>query len=720
MNKLNKYFRAIFATASMLIVSFHSYAHDFEVNGIYYNYLDETAKTVAVTFKGSYYYSYSNEYTGAVSIPSSVTYNSTTYSVTSIGSAAFSGCSGLTSVTIPNSVTSIGSHAFSDCRGLTSVTIPNSVTYIGREAFNNTGWYNNQPDGILYLDNCCLGYKGNKPTGTLSIKEGTRLIGDYAFSSCAGLTSVTIGNSVTSIGYEAFSSCAGLTSVTIPNSVAEIDSYAFSYCDELKEVNFNAESCTLMRDHPVFVGCGALSKVNIGENVKKIPAHIFAKCKSLTDVFIGNSVEIIGIGAFSQCSSLTDLTIPPSVTSIEHDAFEECIALKNVIFKDGSLRLYLGKEYKNGWQGLFVDCPLDSVYLGRSLYYSSSPYDGYSPFYNKKTIKSVTVGDYVAFIGENAFLGCSGITSLNMSSSVTSIEDNAFSGCTGLTEVNITYFPHWCLIDFEDYDSNPLYYAHKLKLNGTEVSNVVIPNNITKINAYTFYNCTSLTSVKFPNTITDIKNDAFYGCKNLASITIPRSVVSIGDKAFGECENVVSIIVESGNDMYDSRDNCNAIIKTEENSLVVGCKNTVIPNSTTKIGANAFLGCRGLNSVLIPKSVALIDSAAFYNCGLRVVQSQNEIPPTCSVGAFGGDDSNNSYSALLLIPTGSMVDYALADEWCNFTKVQEIAGIKEVEIDNNVVESARYDIHGRLLNEPAKGLNIIKMSDGTTRKEVLK
>ena len=206
-------------------------AHDFEVDGIYYYIISSSDLTVSVTYQGSNYDSYSNEYTGSVVIPEKVTYDSKEYSVTSIGYEAFRGCDGLTTVTIPNSVTSIISHAFdgcsgmtavhitdlsawckiefgdwssnptsyahhlylngdeiinlvipddvtcignsafSGCSGLTSVTIPNSVTFIGFQAFYGTGWYNDHSDGILYLDSWLIGYKGDKPTGTLEIKE---------------------------------------------------------------------------------------------------------------------------------------------------------------------------------------------------------------------------------------------------------------------------------------------------------------------------------------------------------------------------------------------------------------------------------------------------------------------------------------------------------------------------------------------------------------------
>ena len=175
-------------------------------------------------------------------------------SVTSIDSYAFRGCSGLTSVNIPNSVTSIGSYAFRYCSGLTSVNIPNSVTSIGARAFYNTGWYNNQPDGILYLDNCCLGYKGDEPTGELSLKDNTRLIGSSAFEGCSSLTSVTIPNSVTIIGGWAFYNCTNLTEVTLGSSVRKIGKNAFYGAKRLGKIyslNPTPPTCT---DEDVFYG----------------------------------------------------------------------------------------------------------------------------------------------------------------------------------------------------------------------------------------------------------------------------------------------------------------------------------------------------------------------------------------------------------------------------------------------------------------------------------
>ena len=203
MKKIFTFFLVL--AASMGIV----YASDTQVDGIWYDF-DSSTKTASVTYRGGDEYSYSNEYTGNVVIPSSVTYNGITYSVTSIGDDAFYYCSSLTSVTIPNSVTSIGNYAFYNCSSLTSVTIPNSVTSIRNGVFS-----------------------GCSSLISITIGNSVTSIGDYAFKGCSSLTSVTIPNSVTSIGYEAFRDCSSLTSVTIPNSVTSIGDYAFMYCEKL-------------------------------------------------------------------------------------------------------------------------------------------------------------------------------------------------------------------------------------------------------------------------------------------------------------------------------------------------------------------------------------------------------------------------------------------------------------------------------------------------------
>ncbi len=342
----------------LLLTSLGSKAHDFEVNGIYYNITSSSSPyTVEVTYRGNRPSSY-NEYIGSFTIPESVTNNSKTYSVTSIGSEAFYGCSGLASITIPNSVTSIGGYAFYECSDLTSITIPNSMTSISSFTFQNCSGLTSVtiPNSVTSIGSHA--FSGCTGLTSITIPNSVTSIGMGAFRYCYDLTSVTIPNSVTSIAGSAFSDCRGLTSITIPNSVTSIGGGLFSGCCSLETIAVNSgnmvydsrEGCNAIIEtvsNTLIAGC---KNAIIPNSVTSIGEAAFSDCSDLTSVIIPNSVTSIAGSAFSDCRGLTSVTISNNVTSIGGSAFRNCTNLSSVIIPNSVANI--GKWAFDGCEAL--------------------------------------------------------------------------------------------------------------------------------------------------------------------------------------------------------------------------------------------------------------------------------------------------------------------------------------------------------------------------------
>lgn len=219
-------------------------------------------------------------------------------------------------------------------------------------------------------------------------------------------------------------------------------------------------------------------------------------------------------------------------------------------------------------------------------------------------ITSVDMSNNITSIGHNAFCACYKLSSIKIPANVTSI-DGVFANCYELTKVEI----HSNAIVSKDYEWLSCNYLYNLL--GGYVQEVVIGEEVTRIGACAFFGCKSLTSITIPNSVTTIGSGSFSGCEKLTSITIPSSVTNIEDNPFNACSGLLSIQVEEGNTVYDSRNSCNAIIKTADNEIITGCQNTIIPNSVKSIGAGAFHMCNGLTSIDIPSSVTTIKGGAF-------------------------------------------------------------------------------------------------------------
>ena len=409
-------------------------------------------------------------------------------SVTRIGDNAFIECLNLTEVVIPSSVTSIGDYAFSGCSALTEITIPDSLTCVGDYVFNNTGWWNAQSNGLVYLDYVLLGVKYSCGQ-IIRIEDGTRIIagsafasksqitkvtipdsvtyiGDNAFSGCSGLTEISIPNGVISIGDSAFYYCTGLSEITIPDSVMTIGSMSFSYCSGLESITL---PCSVNGDHSAFYYCSAVTSVRLTKGTGIMPDNwgMFDGLKSNTlTLTLDEGIERIGKYAFNRVSSFQTLTFPDSLTSIGEYAFYGCTELESITFGNGSVSL-----------------------------------DRYA-FYNCTALTSIAFqGD--TNIGEYAFINCTGLSSIAFQGD-TNIGEYAFSGCTELESITF---------------GNGAITIDNYAFNGcTGLKSIVFPESITSIGEYAFYNCTGLKSVTLPNSKMNVDGFAFYGCSALTDV----------------------------------------------------------------------------------------------------------------------------------------------------------------------------------------------------------
>lgn len=271
-------------------------------------------------------------------------------------------------------------------------------------------------------------------------------------------------------------------------------------------------------------------------------------------------------------------------------------------------------------QYAFRDCSNVSIILPNSIVKI-----GFFAFFNCTGLTHIIIPNSVSFIDMGAFCGCTNLSNLIIPNSVDSIGPGSFAYCTSLISMVIP--------------NSVTSIGWETFYRCTGLTNVTIPNSINEIGLQAFAGCTSLKEITIPNSVTYIGKSAFEGCSGLTIATIGNSVSTIADNVFNRCDALSEIIVANDNPYYDSRDNCNAINETATNLLIVGCKNTIIPNSITKIGNYAFCGCCGLTNVLIPNSITKIGDKAFYDCnGLTSINIPSSI---ISIGnsAFQGCSS---------------------------------------------------------------------------------
>lgn len=543
-------------------------------------------------------------------------------------------------VVITDGVTNIGNRAFYLCQLLETATMSNSVIHIGEEAF--------------YM---CLALKN------ITLSDSLTQIGDYAFENCKNLPEIIIPNRVTNIGTESFAHCISLTNIVIPSSVTTIGNYAFGECTNLEAFNVAADNMYYASDGGVL----------FDKYFSTLICYPIAKQDS---AFITpNSVKNIGNSAFERSQNLTYLFVSGTVTNIEQFAFSNNKSLRKIEFSQTNPPFFnstttlgatqINSSFPNTTCDFLVPCGTKDTYITALNNGLSEPY-----IIDSSRIHDIFGFDYTIMSSDTT----KGTTSIDE-------EDCATHSVTIHADANDGYqFKQWSdgntdnprtieltqdttlIAEFElakcliasgycgaEGDSTNLRWELScdsvLTISGSGamenlnqaadypwyeyqkfIAVVVIEDSVKNIGDKAFDGFHILKNVTIGNNVTTIGKNAFADCFNLKSIFIPQSVTSIGTWVFNACSGLTTITVDSMNTIYDSRENCNALIETATNTLIAGCKNTIIPNSITSIGAMAFRHCHDLRDIEIPNSVTNIGTWAFAYCtGLTDITIPNSV-----------------------------------------------------------------------------------------------
>ena len=521
-------------------------------------------------------------------------------------------------IIIPKNVKSVEAGAFSSCNNVSHLTITQaSIPQILDNVLTDMG-FNEDKTLVITVSKT----KGEFAEGlsipvsfVLEISEGCTSLAAKTFYNCDNLVGIKIPDTVSKIGFQTFDGCTGLKEITMPCS-AEFGS-SFTNCTNIEKVTLtkgtgvmpeyttglpgtgykdgiyfawtpwyisrNVFKTLILEDgivniaDYVFVECEKITNIIIPDTVTSIGKYAFAECKAVQTITLGNNVASIGYSAFYYCDKITSITIPDSVVSIGSDAFYSCLNLSNITIGNSVTRVGESAFNNTAYYKEATNWNNSVLYIGNILIRAKSGLPN-----------EYSILDNTTCVADAAFYNFTDLTSIIIPNSIIAIGRDAFSGCTGLISVYINDLSSFCGIQFNSVKSNPLAYAQKLYVNNELLTDLVISDSITNISALAFYNYISV----------------------LESITVSKD-----------------------NQVYDSRDDCNAIINSENNSLILGCKNTVIPNTVTNIGDYSFYGCNDLTNASIPNTVTNIGAYAFCSTGLMSVSIPESVT-NIGVSAF--------------------------------------------------------------------------------------
>ena len=478
--------------------------------------------------------------------------------IKNIGTAMFYACGNLTSVTIPSSVNSIAESAFHSCSSLTSITIPSSVTSIGNYAFANCS-----------------------SLTAFTIPSSVTSIGAGLFNGCSSLTSVTIPSSVTSIGNYAFRNCTSLTSVTIPSSVTSIGSYAFN-------------NTGLTDIHVSWTTAEAIPTWNYMTQTNDIFLHV--PCGSAAYYMAKNGWKEYNIrGGCGTSYTLTVASDNNAYGLVQIDKGTPAASITEPVYTDDSHRI--------------TAVPVDACH--HLVQWNDGNTD------NPRNVMPNTNTTYTATFAEEQYSGTCGANLtwvLECDSTLRISGTGEMSDYITSPWINLSNVIKRVVIE-EGVTSIGNYAFYRME----NIVSVTTPSTLTTIGTFAFYSCFSLESINLPDGLTSLGRGTtghgpFYCCYSLRSIYIPASVTNISKDAFLRCYSLTSMVVDPANTVYDSRDNCNAIIETATNKLLYGCQTTVIPDGVLTVSDYAFEYQHNLKSIRISNTVTSFGTYVFKEC----------------------------------------------------------------------------------------------------------